>query len=171
MSEKIKNKSVTLKELVLSLICALVMWKVITNTIFFIGLVPSESMLHTLQVKDRLFITKNFSTIERGNIYTFNKEDTLMIKRCIAVGGDTVRIINNKVYVNGKVLDEPYVSSEWSVTKDIFVNVPLGSYYFLGDNRADSYDARYWKEPFVKEEDITGQAKYIIYPFNRQAKL
>ncbi|HBJ1651998.1 signal peptidase I [Clostridium botulinum] len=145
-------------ELIIGIILALLLSKFILSNVFYIALVPSESMKNTLMVGDRLIITKNIDTLKVGDIYTFYHDDKLLIKRLIAIGGDHVVIENDDVFINGKKLNEPYVSS--SMTKEIHLDliVPEGKYYFLGDNRNNSYDSRFWIEQFVDIEDIDGRA-------------
>ncbi|KOR55618.1 signal peptidase I [Clostridium botulinum] len=145
-------------ELIIGIILALLLSKFILSNVFYIALVPSESMKNTLMVGDRLIVTKNINTLKVGDIYTFYHDDKLLIKRLIATGGDHVVIENDDVFINGKKLNEPYVSS--SMTKEIHLDliVPEGKYYFLGDNRNNSYDSRFWTEPFVDIEAIDGRA-------------
>ena len=72
---------------------------------------------------------------------------------------------NGDVYINGKLLNQPYVKypggkyGEWKV--------PAGCYFMLGDNRANSYDSRYWSDPFIKASSIVAVAGFRIYPFNK----
>ncbi|MBN1050410.1 signal peptidase I [Clostridium botulinum] len=145
-------------ELIIGIILALLLSKFILSNVFYIALVPSESMKNTLMVGDRLIVTKNIDTLKVGDIYTFYHDDKLLIKRLIATGGDHVVIENDDVFINGKKLNEPYVSS--SMTKEIHLDliVPEGKYYFLGDNRNNSYDSRFWTEPFIDKEAIDGRA-------------
>ncbi|MGK0469147.1 MAG: signal peptidase I, partial [Clostridium sp.] len=49
--------------------------------------------------------------------------------------------------------------------------IPEDSYFFLGDNRANSKDARYWEQPFIDEDNIMGKARIVISPFSRFGKL
>lgn len=149
-------------ELIIGFGLALILSKLITSNIFYIALVPSPSMQNTLMVGDRLLVSKKVDTLKVGEIYTFYHDDKLLIKRLIATGGDHVKIENDDVYINDKKLYEPYVSS--TMVKDINVDlvVPEGKYYFLGDNRNNSYDARYWNDPFIDKDDIDGRALKLL---------
>lgn len=71
--------------------------------------------------------------METGDIIIFRHDGKLLVKRIVAVGGDTVE-------KNG-----------------ISMTVPEGCYYVLGDNADNSYDSRYWENPFVKEEDVVAK--------------
>lgn len=143
---------------------ALILSKIITSYVFYIALVPSESMKNTLFVGDKLLVSKNLKSIEVGNIYTFYHNDVLLIKRLIAKGGDHVVIENDDVFINGQKLNEPYVSSQMDESKNVNIDliVPEDNFYFLGDNRNNSFDSRFWDKPFVSREDLDGKAIKII---------
>ncbi|UYZ39100.1 signal peptidase I (plasmid) [Clostridium beijerinckii] len=149
-------------ELLVGLILALMLSQFISHNLFYIAIVPSESMENTLMVGDKILINKKIEPLEAGEIYTFYHKDKLLIKRLIATGGDHIKIDNNDVYVNGKRINEPYVSS--TMVKDVHVDlvVPEGKYYFLGDNRNNSNDARFWDEPFIDRKEIDGKAVRIL---------
>ena len=89
-----------------------------------------------------------------------------LVKRVIGVSGDTVKIKDSKVYVNGKELNEPYIHNE--VTEgDIDTIVPENSVFVLGDNREISLDSRYEQVGFINESDILGKVFVRLYPFNK----
>lgn len=128
--------------------------------------IPSGSMIPTLNINDRLIVTKIFDTdnINRGDIIVFySKElDERLIKRVIGLPGDNIEITDGIVTVNGQELNEDYVR-ENKIYNGNF-QVPSGRYFFLGDNRTISYDSRYWEEPYVDKKDIIGKAKLKYYP-------
>ena len=66
-------------------------------------------------------------------------------------------------------MDEPYVV--YNSNKEAILHVPEDSYVFMGDNRANSFDARYWENPYISYDDIMGKARFIIKPFSRFGKL
>ena len=114
---------------------------------------------------------------ERGDIIIFyypdNEEETY-VKRVIGLPGDTVRIENAQVFINEEEtpLEEPYLKEEWTVATGPYTfEVPEGCYFVMGDNRNDSWDARYWTNTYVAEEKILGKAIFTYWPFRDFGKL
>ena len=131
--------------------------------------IPSESMLPTLRIGDHLIIEKisyKFGAIDRGDIVVFKAPpashlEEVMIKRVIALPGETVSIKDGVVYINGNPLEEPY---ELEKPREDFepVTVPENSIFVMGDNRNNSFDSRFWG---VLEKDLViGKAFARYYP-------
>ncbi|MHC1684106.1 MAG: signal peptidase I [Clostridiaceae bacterium] len=142
---------------------------------FFPISVPTPSMVPTINEGDKLLVTRvyNPENLKRGDIVEFNHKETnqLFIKRLIGLPGDKVEIKEDgSVYVNGEKLDEPYVKKPGGISGGIY-EVPADSYFFLGDNRLESWDARSWENPYISSKDIIGKAQYTLYPFSRFGKL
>lgn len=92
------------------------------------------------------------------------------VKRLIAVGGETVRIDNGRIYVDDEILEDVADHTYWAGDPRMRygvdnTNVPEGHYYVLGDNTMDSYDSRYWG--FVPVEDLIGAPFFRVWPLNR----
>ena len=167
--------------------------------------IPSESMEKTLLVGDYLLVNKlcyggqgvgsyimPYQRIKRGDIIVFHypvDPKQHFVKRVIGLPGDRIRLVNKKVFVDGRPLDEPYVrfiepannlfrdnfprtdipayglEGKWwlemrKLVEDGQLIIPEGNYFVMGDNRDDSQDSRYWG--FVPRENIIGRP-LIIY--------
>jgi len=85
------------------------------------------------------------------------------IKRVIGLPGDTVKMENGAVFVNGKPLDEPYLSPNKDFRPFAQVTVPADTLFVMGDNRPDSNDSRYGLG-FIPEDKVVGRAFVIIWP-------
>lgn len=168
-----EKKKKSLKEEILdwakTLLFYCVLPLVIFQTFCFMASVPTGSMETTIPVGAQVVTTRVFNkeNIDRGDIVVFDSEELeiILIKRCIGLPGDSVYFDGTgDVYVNGELLDEPYVSS-WSDFEGSF-EVPENHYFFAGDNRKGSLDARYWDEPYIHEDHIKGKARFILFPFS-----
>lgn len=135
----------------------------VSQVFFMYSKVPSSSMEPTVKEGEYVLI-KRTHKIERGDIVAFysNEFHTYMLKRCIGVSGDVVDIREGNIYLNGEYLQENYIKARSNESKTFVV--PEGSFLFLGDNRADSFDAREWNTPFIAEEDVIGRLFMKVYP-------
>ena len=111
--------------------------------------VEGTSMAPQLHDQDRLFINKfayNFEQIERDDVVVFyypRDPQKSYIKRVIGLPGDTVRIVDGQVYVNGTAVDEPYVPARYRDVRSMDeFKVPQGEYFVMGDHRSISSDSR-----------------------------
>ncbi len=145
--------------------------------------IPASSMAPTLLVGDFILVNKlayESAPPRRGDIIVFlypNDESRDFIKRIIAVGGDTIQVRDNRVWLNGVLQEEPYVRGG-SVPANLSaycgyvygcdqLTVPAGSYFVMGDYRDNSQDSRYWG--FVRGEKIRGKAFLIYWSWDRVA--
>lgn len=139
------------------------------NTVVASAYVPSGSMEGTVATGSRIFINKLAYTVaepQRGDIVSFycpDEADTLYLKRIIGLPGDTVEGINGYVYINGEILLNDYTDIRLNRDFGPFV-VPEDSYFMLGDNRTNSWDSRYWDNPYVSRDAIIGKATFEFYP-------
>ena len=163
---KKKEKTGFFYDWVVPILIAVVLAVLINKFIVFKVKIPSESMVPTLNVGDRLFVTRvyNPENLERGDVVVFHSDEKNedMIKRLIGKPGDTIVINDGIVTVNGETLYENYIG-----TPDKFngtYEVPEGQYFFLGDNRPVSKDSRRWINPYVDQADIKGKAILKYYP-------
>lgn len=153
---------------IVPILIAVALATLINKFVLFKVKIPSESMVPTLNVGDRLFATRvhNPENLERGDVVVFHSDEKNedMIKRLIGKPGDNIVIKDGIVTVNGVTLYENYIG-----TPDKFngtYDVPEGKYFFLGDNRFFSSDSRYWDDPFIDGSDIMGKAQLKVYPFD-----
>lgn len=127
------------------------------------------SMENTLHDKDRVFISRlmtKMSLYEPGDLVVFdweiNGKPLHVIKRIIAVEGDTVSIENGVVTVNGKVLSEEYAFGE--TAGNMKQQVPEGCIFVLGDNRNHSEDSRHMGA--IPQDRLVGKVLFRWYPLN-----
>ena len=130
---------------------------------------PTGSMENTIQVGDRyigLRLAYVFEEPQRQDIIIFpfpDNEKKTYIKRVIGIPGDVVEIRNDQVYVNGELLDEPYLKEPMNLKQNMTFVVPEDSYFVMGDNRNTSIDARYWTNTYVKSDKIIAKALFKYY--------
>lgn len=175
-----------LKEYSEALIIALILALIIRTFIIQAFKIPSGSMLETLQVGDRLFVTKFAYDIKvpftglslvtlgdprHGDVVVFRyPEDPSkdFIKRVAGVPGDVVEVRGHTLVRNGQPVDEPYLTLHPGATMTTFgpETVPENKYFMLGDNRYNSHDSRFWG--FVDRSQIKGKAWRIYWSASPQ---
>lgn len=135
--------------------------------------VNGSSMVPTLNSGDRLLVQSSLFQMERGDVVVIDsyiEYGKPLVKRVIAVGGDRVDINaeTGEVFVNGQLLDEPYIAEATRQKGDMEfpLTVPEGYLFVMGDNRMHSTDSRYQDIGFIDERDILGQVLYRTYPFS-----
>jgi signal peptidase I len=141
------------------------------TTVLFSGCSPQPivvegtAMMPAFNNGDRLLMDKNIGELTRGEviIFLYPKDRTKSyIKRIIGLPGETIELREGKVYINGQILDEPYVDETFNQMK---MNtpprkIPEYNYFVMGDNRDNSSDSRYWGT--VDKQLITGKY-YMTY--------
>jgi len=161
------------KDWIVPIFAALVIAILINKFIFFNVYVPTGSMIPTINENDKILVTRVYNTnnIERGDIIVFYSEELqeTLIKRAIGLPGDHIEINNGIITINGEVLEEDYVKNNDDFS-GVF-DVPEGKFFFLGDNRANSNDARLWINSYIDGEETKGEARFRFYPFNNMGTL
>lgn len=170
MDKILKNELFkTLMSYLIIIIC------VILIRIFFIDpvRVDGASMDTTLSNGQIMILNKivyKRNDIKRFDIVVIDEGNKDIIKRVIALPGETIEYKDNKLYINGKEISDPYPSTE---TEDFSINdightkVPGDCYFVMGDNRENSLDSRYPTVGVIKKSQIEGRAKFRIWPFNK----
>lgn len=146
----------------------------IITFVFTMVIVDGRSMQHTLESGDKIIVTKMGYQPKDGDVIVVGKSEEgyskPIVKRVIATEGQTLKIDfeNQQVIVDGKVLDEPYISSETiEGTAEIPEVIPEGYVFVMGDNRYISMDSRYKDIGLVNVDDIVGKAVFVLFPFDR----
>ncbi|AFM20904.1 MAG TPA: signal peptidase I [Acetomicrobium flavidum] len=158
------------KELVETLIWALVLALVLRTFVVQAFWIPSGSMIPTLMPGDRVLVAKfwyHFTEPKRGQVVVFKypMDPTRdFVKRLIALPGETIEIKNGVVYINDSPLEEPYVKNRDFLSMEK-VTVPRGQYFMMGDNRPNSQDSRFWG--FVPKNYLRGPAFFRYWPLSR----
>jgi signal peptidase I len=160
-------------ETVVTLVVAAVLAGVVRGFVFETFWIPSASMVPTLGVYDRILVQKaffNWHDVRQGDIVVFTEPPADhcggasgdLVKRVIALPGQTIYSSGNDIYVDGKLLAETYLPEDDplgpaipDVSRQHPYQVPPGDFYLLGDNRAISCDSRYWGP--IKGSSIVGK--------------
>ncbi len=133
--------------------------------------VSSDSMFITLATGDLGIARRTWTgyTPERADIVCFDHDNLLYIKRVIGLPGETVSFKDGWVYIDGELLDEPYLSLPgytYEYTQAEY-EVPEDSVFVMGDNRMNSQDARFWDDPYLKISEIKSQYLKTIWKVKR----
>lgn len=136
----------------------------------FVGVIGA-SMETTLIENDWLCVSAHISQPKKGDIIIITHSNYFtqpLVKRVIAVGGQTVDIKNGEVYVDSIKLDEPYARG-YTRPLDYTINYPLvvpeGEYFVMGDNRENSTDSRSSLCGFIDENNVLGKVWFRMVPF------
>jgi len=176
-----------IKEYIEPIVIAILIALFIRTIIIQAFKIPSSSMEPTLLIGDHILVNKFIYGIripysdklfgeskklyewkkpQRGDVIVFifpKDRDKDFIKRVIGTEGEKVEIIRNKIYINDKLIDDPwghFIMPRASIEEYGPVKVPRGSLFVMGDNRDNSQDSRFWG--FVNVNEVKGKA-FIIY--------
>jgi len=190
-------KKSTAREYFESIVIAVILALFIRTFVVQAFKIPTGSMENNLLIGDHLLVNKfvygpTAATLERGIlpvrdvgrgdvvVFKYPEEpERDFIKRVIGLPGETLEVREKRVYINGQLLDEPYVhyleppaspsAGAETTSFDLRerygpVTVPAGHYFMMGDNRDNSQDSRYWG--FLPREFIKGKALVIYWSYD-----
>ena len=132
--------------------------------------VDGSSMDTTLHDGEILILNKIYykrNNIKRFDIVVIDEGDKNIIKRVIGLPGEAISYKNNKLYINGKNINDPYPSEktdDFSIRDIGLEKIPSDSYFVMGDNRTNSDDSRF-SFGTIKRNKILGIARFAIFPF------
>lgn len=161
-----------IKEWLYTILIAVVLVIVIRAFVLDTRLVPTTSMVPTIMPGDRLFVEKvshRLTGLNRGDVVVFEPPPSSaltddLIKRLIALPGDSVEVKDGQLYINGIPQDEPYIAEKIEYNLEA-KEIPPGKLFVLGDNRNGSYDSHEWG--FVDIESVEGKALITYWPLDR----
>lgn len=190
-----QTKSASLLEGIFSLAETMIISLFLVSLVFVFLLrtttITGNSMLDTFDEGDRVVMTAWYSTPKQGDIVVIDAQhavtmddsgeltvsegiDRYIVKRIIATAGQKIDFNFSKgiVYVDGKVLEEPYISGlthldEGAFTGHYPLTIPEGYVFVMGDNRRDSQDSRSYRIGLVPVDDIKGKILMRVYPFRK----
>ncbi len=155
-------------------VLALIIALLIKTFLFQAFYIPSESMVPTLKVHDRVLVNKlsyKLHPVHRDDIVVFKAPagsdpgiDDL-VKRVIGLSGETVSGHGGHVYIDGKELNEPYLPKGMYTSDFAPVKIPGNAYWVMGDNRINSKDSRVFGT--IPKSKIVGRVFVRIWPFSR----
>ncbi len=170
---RLKKESISWGIVILT---AVVIGLLLNFVVFMKAKIPTESMVNTLNVGDRVIgcrLSYLFSDPERGDIVIFDypdNEEKLFVKRIIGLPGETIEITDGKVYIwedetgeSKTLLEEPYLREKPVGTYGVF-HIPDDSYFVMGDNRNYSLDSRKWTNKYVSRKKIRSKVLLRYWP-------
>jgi signal peptidase I len=175
----------TIIEWIVLVVAAIGIALVIKAFLFQAFYIPSASMVPTLEVGDRVLVNKlsyDLHDVNRGDIVVFEAPEGTrtpeikdLVKRVVGLPGETIAGRQGQIYIDGKVLDEPWLpegtqSRQFQCTEQLGCvdgRVPADSVFVLGDNRLQSKDSTYFGP--IADEGIVGRAFVRIWPIDRLA--
>lgn len=173
--KKPKSKLREIIEFLIPIVVAVIIAILLKSFVFANAVVPTGSMLNTIQEGDRI-IASRVAYIndepQRYDIVIFDYPDDetqCYVKRIVGLPGEIVQVINGVVYVtkpDGETiqLDDSFVTNCEPEGDFGPFEVPADSYFMMGDNRNSSWDSRFWNNKFVHKSKILGKVKFKYYP-------
>ncbi|MEI8126385.1 MAG: signal peptidase I [Actinomycetota bacterium] len=159
------------------LISALIIAVLVRSYVIQTFYIPSGSMEPTLQIGDRIIVSKlslTLGSVNRGDIIVFHSPPTEacagdtpsdLVKRVVGLPGETISSTGETIYINGKKLSEPWTHTSPLGPAISSTLIPTGSYFMMGDNNSNSCDSRYWGT--LPRHYMVGKVLLRIWPPSR----
>ena len=157
MKEKVIEKTIEWAKVITLAICM----GIIVTYFIVPTVVSGESMYPTLNTKDYLIINK---LAYKTDLKSRDGEKKSLVKRIIGLPNDHLVIKSGQVYINDKLIDEPYLEDTYTAG-DIDIKIPSDSYFAMGDNRLVSKDSRDSDVGVVNKNEIVGEVSMRLFPF------
>lgn len=157
-------KKYVIIEILIIMIVSIGLTFYITRNICFVAEIRGNSMAPTFSDGDKcLALRLHSEKIEYGIYVAYCPElDEDICKRLIGIEGDTIEFRDGIIYRNGVRLDDSYVKYN-EIYQGTFT-VPKGKVFLVGDNRSDSWDSRYWDDPYLDESNLIGKLVFQLNP-------
>ena len=155
-----------LRNMLLSMLVTAAAVMLTVQFVFPIMRIYGSSMSSTV-IDGDIVIAHKTTALNRGDVCAFNYDGKILCKRVIGVADDVIDMDENgTVFLNGEVLDEPYLKGKNLGSCDVVfpVTVPENSYFVLGDNRRNSIDSRNMMIGCISEEQVVGRLLFCILP-------
>lgn len=160
--KRLPSKFDWLKAVVVALLLAIVIRGFFLEPTY----VEGPSMQNTLKTGNKVLINKlvyDWKDPQRGEIIVFHSiENKDLIKRIIGLPGETISVKQNHVYINGKMIAEPYLASNTQTSDFPATKIPAGHLFVMGDNRVDSTDSRELGPVSISQ--VVGRADVVYWP-------
>ena len=170
--EKLRNRSRFRRNLfsTLGFLAVVAAVAVLISTQFFPVIQVSGDSMEPLLEDGEILVLQKTEDLETGDPIAFNYQSRILLKRVIGTAGDYIDIDEEgNVYVNGELLDEPYVRDKSLGECDIELpcQVPEGKLFVMGDHRSVSIDSRSSQVGFIGQEQIMGKVAFSVWPLDR----
>lgn len=164
-----------IKDIIFAIILALII------LIFFQPIIIKQSSMENNFIENDYVIVsrqsyKLFTDFKRGDVIVFESDlktdkgkDKNLIKRVIGLPGDTIEIVDGSVYLNGEVLDEPYIKAQYMSGNLERITVEEGRLFVMGDNREVSLDSR--EIGTISEDSVVGRVVLRMFPIKKFRKI
>ena len=132
--------------------------------------VEGSSMVPTLKDGDILVLNKLSHNYKRFDIVVVSTNKSKIVKRIIGLPGENIEYKDNKLYIDGKVIEDKTVEATDDFTlKELYGmnRIPDGYYFVMGDNRDGSSDSRDYRIGLIKKDNILGKTIFRLFPFNK----